>query len=101
MADPNTKFYIYGRNPLREALQTQAEQIEKIFIRNSLRDSKVANIFDLASQNRIPISHVPGPKLQELVGSVNDQGVDTLKSAATYKDLGNSLVKLTSSYYHT
>lgn len=86
MSATDTNIYIYGRNPIEETLLEKPQQVEKIFVRNSLRDSRVSAIFDLASQNRIPVSHVPGSRLYELVGKVNDQGVVALLSAVQYQE---------------
>lgn len=91
MSDDNENIYIYGKNPVNEALKDEPERIDKIFVRNSLKDSAISEIFSLASNNRIPISHVPGAKLYELVGSVNDQGVVALMSAVEYVDFGEWL----------
>ncbi|HKK44273.1 MAG TPA: 23S rRNA (guanosine(2251)-2'-O)-methyltransferase RlmB [Balneolaceae bacterium] len=99
MPENNTSLYIYGKNPLIEALKNEAERIEKIYVRNSLRDSQLSQIFDLASQYRIPISHVPGSKLFDLVGNVNDQGVVALMSEVQYKDFGDWLDSIDTSIY--
>lgn len=97
MFDKN--FYIYGRNSVREALTEEAERIDKIFVRDSIRDEQISTIFDLASQHRIPISHVPGSKLFELVGKVNDQGVVALMSAVSYRDFGEWLDEIDTNTY--
>lgn len=99
MANTDTNIYIYGRKPIEENLQTKAQRIEKIFVRDTLRDSQLSTIFDLASQHRIPISHVPGTKLNELVGNVNDQGVVALMSAISYQDFGSWLDKIDTADY--
>jgi 23S rRNA (guanosine2251-2'-O)-methyltransferase len=91
MSQPDSNIYIYGRNPVEEALKTEAERIEKIFVRDTLRDAQLSSIFNLASQHRIPISHVPGSKLYDFVGKANDQGVVALMSAIAYHDFGNWL----------
>lgn len=91
MSDSQSDIYIYGRNPIREALLNKAEHIEKIFVRNSLHDNQIPEIFEHASNHRIPISHVPGQKLYELVGSVNDQGVVALISSTPYQDFNTWL----------
>ncbi|HET6527843.1 MAG TPA: 23S rRNA (guanosine(2251)-2'-O)-methyltransferase RlmB [Balneolaceae bacterium] len=91
MSEKDANTYIYGRNPIEEALKAEAERIEKIFVRDTLHDAQLSAIFDLASQHRIPISHVPGSKLFDFVGKVNDQGVVALMSAITYQDFGNWL----------
>lgn len=86
MPAKESNMYIYGRNPILEALQSEPERFEKIFVRNSLRDSQISDIFTLASNNRIPINHVPGNKLYDMVGSVNDQGIVALMSAVKYQE---------------
>jgi 23S rRNA (guanosine2251-2'-O)-methyltransferase len=99
MSQSDTNIYIYGRNPIEEALENEAERIEKIFVRDTLRDSQLPDIFQLASQYRIPISHVPGSKLYELVGKVNDQGVVALMSQVSYQDFGTWLDSVDTSTY--
>ncbi|HEX6981646.1 MAG TPA: 23S rRNA (guanosine(2251)-2'-O)-methyltransferase RlmB [Balneolaceae bacterium] len=99
MPDKDSNIYIYGRNPLEEALKTEAERIEKIFVRDTLRDAQLSSIFELASQYRIPISHVPGSKLFDFVGKVNDQGVVALMSAVAYQDFGNWLDSVDTANY--
>ena len=99
MSKSNTNIYIYGRNPVRESLQEEADQIEKIFVRNSLSDTKLSDIFELASQHRIPISHVPGSKLYEMVGNVSDQGVVAMRSEISYQDFNNWLDEIDTSTY--
>lgn len=92
-------IYIYGRNPIQEALTNEGDQLEKIFVRDSISDAQLSTIFDLASQYRIPISHVPGSKLFELVGNVNDQGVVALRSEISYTAFGEWLDTIDTSTY--
>ncbi|MCW9707780.1 23S rRNA (guanosine(2251)-2'-O)-methyltransferase RlmB [Fodinibius salsisoli] len=99
MSEDNSNIYIYGRHPIQEALENEAERIEKIYVRDSLRDHQISSIFDLASSHRIPISHVPGSKLYDLVGSVNDQGVVALMSAISYQDFGTWIDTIDTSAY--
>jgi 23S rRNA (guanosine2251-2'-O)-methyltransferase len=91
MSTDDANIYIYGKNPVSEALKSEPGRVDKIFVRNSLKDSNISEIFSLASNNRIPINHVPGAKLYDLVGSVNDQGVVALMSAVEYMDFGEWL----------
>lgn len=91
MSTDDSNIYIYGKNPVSEALNEEPEKIDKIFVRNSLKDSEISKVFTLASNNRIPISHVPGAKLYELVGNVNDQGIVALMSSVEYRDFGEWL----------
>jgi len=86
--------YIYGKNPLLEQLKSEPEKIEKIFLRENLRGSFVNDIKSYASQNRIPVSFVPGNKLFDLVGNVNDQGAVALVSAVSYLEFHDWLETL-------
>lgn len=88
MSSEDSNIYIYGKNPVSETLNREPERIDKIYVRNSLKDSNISEIFTLASNNRIPINHVPGSKLFDLVGGVNDQGIVALMSAVEYHDFG-------------
>ena len=88
MSESNENIYIYGRNTVQETLEKKADQVEKIFVRNSLRDDHISKILNTASQHRIPVSHVPGNKLYNLVGNVNDQGVVAMMSAVEYREFG-------------
>ncbi|MDZ7772124.1 MAG: 23S rRNA (guanosine(2251)-2'-O)-methyltransferase RlmB [Balneolaceae bacterium] len=92
-------IYIYGKNPVREALTDQPEKVDKIFLRDSLHDHQVSGIMEMASSHRIPVNHVPGAKLHELVGSVNDQGVVALMSAIAYREFGEWLGEVDTSDY--
>lgn len=95
----NKNIYIYGRNSIREALQNDTDRVEKIFVRNSVHDSQISTIFKIASQHNIPISHVPGSKLYDMVGSVNDQGVVAIMSEVSYQDFGEWLDTVDTSAY--
>lgn len=82
----NSNHYIYGRNPVEEQLQQSAENVDKIYLRKGIQHSQVATILDLASKNRIPVTEVPGNKLYDLVGGVNDQGIVASISHAEYQE---------------
>lgn len=99
MSDQSDNIYIFGKHPVEEALQNEPEKVEKIFIKNSVKDASYQSIFTLSSNNRIPISHVPGSKLYELVGNVNDQGVVALMSAVSYHEFGEWLDTVDTSTY--
>jgi 23S rRNA (guanosine2251-2'-O)-methyltransferase len=99
MTSDNENIYIYGRKPIEEALKKEAGRLEKIFVRTNLRDDTISAILDAASANRIPVSHVPGVKLHDLVGGVNDQGVVALMSAIQYREFGEWLDEVDTSEY--
>ncbi len=79
-------IFIYGRKPVLEALQNRADEVEKIFLKNTVSTSSVQDIKDLADSNLIPVSKVPQVKIQSLVGRVNDQGIVALMSPIRYQD---------------
>ncbi len=79
--------YIYGRNAILEYLEHKPEHISKIYIRQQLQGGTIQEIERQASGNRIPVQRVPGKKLAELVGAVNDQGVAASVSQAGYLEL--------------
>jgi len=78
--------FIFGRNPIEEVLKTNPGQVEKIFLKKGVRQHGLSSILSLASSNRIPVTDVPGSKLHELVGSVNDQGIVAAISLASYME---------------
>ncbi|HLR76030.1 MAG TPA: RNA methyltransferase substrate-binding domain-containing protein, partial [Balneolaceae bacterium] len=64
-------IYIYGKNAVEEALRSR-QSVEKIYIRHNLPDAHFGSIINLASGRRVPVSRVPGKRLYNYVGKVND-----------------------------
>lgn len=91
----NSNTFIYGRNPVQEKLQQEPEKIEKIYLRDGLKGSFVSDIYSLASQNRIPVVQVPGRKLLELIGRVNDQGIVATIAPISYSEFEEWLDEIT------
>lgn len=79
--------FIYGRNAVLEYLEHKPDHISKIFLRQQLQGRVIQDLESRASRNRIPVQRVPGKKLAELVGPVNDQGIVAAVSEATYLEL--------------
>ncbi|HET8864470.1 MAG TPA: 23S rRNA (guanosine(2251)-2'-O)-methyltransferase RlmB [Gracilimonas sp.] len=77
-------FFIYGRNPVEETLQNRPDEVDKIFVKNNIKPSTYQNINELAQENDVPLVKVPGAKIYNLVGKVNDQGFVAQLSAAKY-----------------
>lgn len=77
-------FFIYGRNPVEEALQNRPNEVDKVFVKNNIKANTYQNINDLALENEVPLVKVPGAKIYNLVGKVNDQGFVAQLSAAKY-----------------
>lgn len=87
-------IYIYGKHSIKETLTSGEATIEKVFVRDTLSNSSINHILELCSQQTIPVSHVPGRKLYDLVGSVNDQGVVALLSSGQYMDFPDWINKI-------
>ncbi len=79
--------FIYGRNAVMEFLQLKPEHVTKIYIRNQLRGKAIHDLERQASTVRVPVQRVPGKKLADLVGPVNDQGIVAAISQARYIEL--------------
>jgi 23S rRNA (guanosine2251-2'-O)-methyltransferase len=85
MSKPDN-FLIYGRNPVEETLQNRPNEVDKVFVKNNIKPSTYQNINELAQKNGVPLVKVPGAKIYNLVGRVNDQGFVAQLSAAQYTD---------------
>ncbi|MCC5941631.1 MAG: 23S rRNA (guanosine(2251)-2'-O)-methyltransferase RlmB [Balneolaceae bacterium] len=86
--------FIYGRKPVEELLKTNPQQVDKVFLKKGVGSSSLSKISDLCSKNRIPVVDVPGSKLFDLVGRVNDQGVVAAISQVEYVDFEDWLVSI-------
>lgn len=82
-----TSLFIYGRHPVMDALNREPDKVDKIFIRDTLSGGGLQDILRLASEHKIPVQRVPGRKLSELVGAVNDQGFVAQVSPVSYLEL--------------
>lgn len=80
---------IYGINTVLEQLKNSPEKINKIYVRKNTTIKNFEAIQSLASTNRIPILNVPGTKIFELTGDVNNQGIIASISQIRYKNFTN------------
>lgn len=80
-------LYIYGRHPIIEKLNREPEKVDKLYIRDTIAGGPAQEVIRLASEHKIPVQRVPGRKLSELVGAVNDQGFVALITPVQYEDL--------------
>lgn len=83
----DTENLIYGRNPVEEQFQHYPDRVVKLFIKENLKGVKIDQLLQIAKEHRIPVQRVPGKKLYEMVGKVNDQGVVAQVSPVTYLEL--------------
>ncbi|MDR9418834.1 23S rRNA (guanosine(2251)-2'-O)-methyltransferase RlmB [Gracilimonas sp.] len=79
-------FIIYGRNPVEEALKNRPQEVNKIYIKNNLKPSAYFDINKLAEDYEVPLVKVPGSKIFNMVGKMNDQGILAQISATKYTD---------------
>lgn len=84
-------LHIYGRKPVEEQLVRQPRHVEAVWVKDSMPTGPLQVIIRLASEHRIPVKSVPGRKLSELVGPVNDQGVVATLSAVEYAEFDDWL----------
>ncbi len=83
----DSSLFIYGRHPVTDQLQREPDRVDKLYIRDSIAVGSISEMLRLASEHHIPVQRVPGRKLQELVGSVNDQGVVAQITPVSYLEL--------------
>lgn len=79
---------IYGRNPVLEALE-KGENIEKIYIVDSLTGELEVRLRGLTEPKDIPVSRIPKRKLDELTKRGNHQGIMAELAPITYTTLEN------------
>lgn len=91
----NSNQFIFGRKPVEEQLLSSPEKIDKIYIKKDLKGAFVTKIKSITSKNRIPVVEVPGSKLLDLVGNVNDQGIVASISQAEYQEFEDWLEGIT------
>lgn len=90
----NSEQYIYGRNPVEEFLRRNPERVDKVYIKTGIPGNRLKSILSLCSTNRIPVTDVPGQRLHNLVGAVNDQGVVAVISQAEYLEFEDWLQQI-------
>jgi len=86
-----SELYVFGRQPVRELLHRSPERVSKLYVREHLNPATLQELYALCSQNKIPVTTVPGRKLMEMVGKVNDQGIVALVSPVQYQDFDDWL----------
>jgi 23S rRNA (guanosine2251-2'-O)-methyltransferase len=88
-ARPKPLRLIIGRNPVVEAL-TGGTAIEKIFLLRSASGEDINTIKRLAAQLNIPLTQVPGEKLDRFT-KTNHQGVVALAGLLQYVELQDGI----------
>mgnify|MGYP003331203589 CR=1 FL=1 len=86
----NNKEYIFGRNPILEALRAK-RPIEKIFIQHGAHGNNIDQIKFLTKQNGIVCSEITLQRLKEISEGIETQGIAALLSAKSYVELEDVL----------
>ena len=71
--------YIYGKNPIFEAIQSN-KPIQKIYVLHRNQSGRIRQIYRLAKEKRIAIVNADAHKMKKMVGDVNHQGIIALVS---------------------
>lgn len=85
---------IYGRNAVEEALNAEPVRVSRIFLRDGIAGEWVQKLKSEASFRKVPVQSVPGSRLKELAGNVNDQGVVALLADVGFHDLESWLADI-------
>jgi 23S rRNA (guanosine2251-2'-O)-methyltransferase len=72
--------HIFGRNPVIEALKNN-QPIEKIYIHHGAHGENINHIYKLARSHKTPVTKIDSPKIKQIAGNVNHQGVIALISS--------------------
>lgn len=85
--------YIYGRNPVIEALR-HGKEIQKLYLLYDARGEKINTIYRLTKQRRIPLTRADAKKFRSMVGDALHQGVVALVSSIRTLTLDEQLSSL-------
>ena len=82
--------YLYGKNSIRERLQTNPETILKLFVKDTFKDF---NILNLAQQVKIVYQQMSPKDLEKLKPNAHTQGIVAQIKPFAYTSLNNILSK--------
>lgn len=90
-----SKNIIFGMLPILELLRANSRRVDKILIADGAREHRIAEIIDLAKENRIPFQKTPRESLAKLVEpGANHQGVIAFVASADYADADELLAEI-------
>ena len=86
--------FIYGKNAVIEALETNSREFNRILISNTSRaDEKIEKIKELAKNNGVVFQFVSKEKLNQIAQEARHQGVIAQVSPIKYVDLDDFIEK--------
>jgi len=83
--------FIFGRNPVREAIERGDASIEKVLIQQGVGGRPIEQIQRVARASGIPVQFVPQTRLSQLAGNANHQGVVAITTPVSYLELEDML----------
>ncbi len=88
--------FIYGVNPVKEALLARRSEVEKVLIARETRGKVVSAIITSAEKYNITVERVAAEQLQRVAGRVRHQGiVALLRRGFGYSSLGEIILRVT------
>ena len=81
------QFWIYGINPLSEALRSDSCPIKEVWVAEGRDLTRLQGIIDMAESKGVPIKRVERSKLDSLTASAPHQGVVGFIDQFNYADL--------------
>ena len=85
---------IVGRNPVREALERRAAEIEKVMIQKGTSGRAIDAIRRAASEAGVAVQYVPQQRLERLGPGLNHQGVAAIAAPVAYHVLEDLLTRI-------
>lgn len=79
--------YIYGVNPVIEALKSGSGRLEKIFIAHGRKGEPIQNIVLWARQKGIPVEFTNREYVDRIAGRKSHQGIMALSKSFSYADV--------------
>lgn len=89
---------IYGRKPVLEALNSDAD-IEVVYVMFGQQGDIINKIFTAAKKNGVKISQISPHKFEQLSGDLNAQGVLAFKSTQKFFELNDIIESAKKSQY--
>ena len=94
--DQGTKF-LYGLNPVLEALRAEKRQIDKILVLEGMREARLHEILYLAKQKGVPFQNVSRDKILSYVQrDENHQGIVAFTASTAYYNSDELIEEITS-----
>jgi 23S rRNA (guanosine2251-2'-O)-methyltransferase len=90
----NDSFCVFGINAVTEAIETNPQKIEKLYIQTGKKNFSAEKYKTVLSKNKIALQMVDERKITSLVGPVNHQGVVVLMRDFEYVEMDEFLKTL-------